>query len=1190
MQYSGFYFIWLKIHTIAITVVLRFNFNEHLKIIVCPFFSYTMKAYNSLIKRCLILLMVSITMPKLNVLAQRTYVSNSVLASGNWFKIGVTKEGIYKIDVNFLTALGVNTTNLASASIRLYGNGGAMLPEDNRIPRPDDLQENAIQVFDGGDSIFNGNDYFLFYGAAPDRWLGDSMHQNFIHQKNLYTDTVYYFITIGGVGKRITQQTAPNAFNTTVTSFDERYFYEQDKVNLLNSGKQWLGEEFSTNSGALLTRNFSADFSGLDITQPLTLKTNLVSRSIATPSSFEVSVNGQLLQTVTPPAISGNFLDLFATQSAQQNTFQSSQGSLNVSITYKPQNANAQGWLDWFEIFARKNLSFANNGNPIFFRDWHSVHANSTARFQIANGISTAMVWDISNNRSPVLMNTFLNGTLVSFINDASSLHEYVAFNSVSGTLTPVGLGKISNQNLHQSAAVDYLMITHSNFFTQANDLAAFHRQQYGYKVQVVPVDQIYNEFASGIADPSAIRDFIKMYYDKAGSDPTQKPKYVLLFGASSFDYKNRIPNNSNFILSYESDNSLDPLNTYVSDDFFGMLDDGDNINIISPPSLLKTAVGRLPAKTVQDAQIMCSKIRYYHLNKSLGDWKNECIFVADDRDNDVHLNDAELLSSDLSRINPVFNITKIYLDAYPLVSGGGGARYPSVNTAIVSKITNGAFLFNYNGHGGYQRLADEAILGFDEIKQFKNSTKLPLFITATCDFAPFDDPTKNSLGNSLLFDDSTGAIALMTTTRAVFAFSNAIITDNYIKTAFAKDVNGNYLTLGESLRSAKNTTYQTLGDVVNNRKFTLLGDPAMKLSFPKYNIHIDSVNGRPLQNGDTLKALSIYHFSGSVINASGNLQQQFSGTAQTVLFDKPQFQSTLGNDPASPVTQFSTQNNVLFKGTSSVNKGRFDFSFMLPKDISYVVGYGKMDVYAHSLAEDANGVVNTINIGGNNPITVQDNAGPDIHIYLNDFNFRSGGLTNETPLLLVKLFDTSGINTTGVGIGHDITAVLDGNESDPIILNNYYQAVLNSYQQGIVSYQLPVLQQGKHTLKLKAWDVVNNSNEATLDFFVSNASGLNLQKVYNYPNPFSNGTTISFEHNQPGFDLDVQLAVFTMEGKVVKTMKQSVMNNGTRNISITWDGRDDAGRKLHAGTYFYRIIVQSINGIAEATQSLFIQ
>jgi hypothetical protein len=1111
-----------------------------------------------------------------------------VLASGNWYKIAVVKEGVYKVDVNFLNTLGISTTNLNSSSIQLFGNGGAMLPEDNVITRIDDLAENTIEMFDGGDGIFNGSDYFLFYGASADKWIKDSTNQKFTHQKNLYSDTVYYFITLGSNGKRINTVSTITNFNTTVTSFNERYFYENDKVNLLNSGKEWLGEEFSNNPGIPLSRSFAVDFTGLITAQPIIVNTNLVSRSIATPSTFSVSINNQLVQTVAPPSVSGYFLDAFATMSIQQNTVAVNQSIINLGISYAPNGPAAQGWLNWFEIFGRKNLAIQGN-TQLVFRDWVSVKQGNIAQFAIANANTNTEVWDITNTLNPQKQVATINGSTIAFVSDAASLKEYIAFDRTSNLLLPLAIGKIGNQNLHQSTSADYLIIAHKNFLTQAQRLAQFHQQQYGYKVVAISTDQIYNEFAAGMPDATAIRDYIKMYYDKAGGDTTQQPKYVLLFGAASFDYKNRISNNTNFVPSFESTIALDPLNTYVSDDFFALLKDSSNINLISTPQLLNTSVGRLPARTVAEAQVMLQKIINYHQNIFLGDWKNECIFVADDKDNNLHLNDAEFISSDLGKTNPLFNLTKTYLDAYPLVSGSGGARYPSVNAAIVSKISNGTFLFNYSGHGGYQRLADEAILGTDELKQFKNSTKLPLFITATCDFAPFDDPTKNSLGGSLMYDDSTGAIALLTTTRSVFAFSNKIINDNYVKVAFAKDALGNYLTLGQSFKKAKNTTIQSLSDVTNARKFTLLGDPAMKLAFPVLNINIDSVNGKPIGNADTLKALNKYEFTGSIVNGQNSIVNTFNGTISTTIYDKPQMVSTLGNDPASPVTQFNVQNNVLFKGSSTVNKGTFKFSCIIPKDINYSVGKGKISLYAANTNTDANGVVNTLNIGSNANTITNDNVGPAIKIFLNDTNFRDYGLTNEQPLILVKLFDTSGINTTGIGIGHDITAVIDSNLSSLVTLNNYYQSDVNSYQSGWVAYQLPTLSEGNHYITIKAWDIANNSNTATLHFKVAKQAQLQIKNVYNYPNPFTDKTTISFEHNQQGFDLSVSLNIFSAKGVLVKNLQQTMNNAGNRSIDFVWDGRDAGSRKLESGMYFYRIIVQSINGIATATNKLFI-
>lgn len=733
----------------------------------------------------------------LSVFSQRSYAPNSVLATGNWYKIAVTKPGVYKVDVAFFTSLGFSGT-ISSASIRVFGNGGSMLDEDNNIARIDDLYENAIEMNDGGDGVFNNSDYFLFYASGTDKWLKDSINKTFNHQKNLYSDTAYYFISVNGTGKRIKTLSQTITANNTVTAYDERYFYENDKVNFLNSGKEWYGEEFSTQNGNVLSRNFTVDFSGFISGQPLKLNSSLASRSIAAASSFNINVNNQFLKNVNLPSVSGYFLDVFATESKQSVSFSPSQSNLSVSFVYTPAVSGAQGWLNWFEVLGRRGLNMGTT-NQLHFRDWNSVGLNSVSNFIISGTTNATAVWDITNPLEPVKMNAAFTSNQTSFINTSERLKEYIAFNNV-GFLIPTTIGKVENQNLHNNAKADYLIVTPPDFLAEAKRLADFDAAQFGYKVVVANSNEIYNEFSSGIKDPTAIRDFIKMYFDKAGNDSTKRPKYVLLLGASSYDYKNRIANNTNFLPSYQSTASLDPLSTYVSDDFFGLLDSTDNINITSGAiPLLDVGIGRMPARNRLEAATMVQKVVNYYSNKSLGDWKNECIFVADDKDNDIHLQDAELISSDAMQSYPNFNATKLYLDAFPLVSGSGGARYPGVNSAIVSKVSKGIFLFNYSGHGGYQRLADEAVLGADETKQFQNSTKLPLFITATCDFAPFDDPSKNSLGGSLLYNDTTGVIALMTTTRVVFANSNRVINDNYINTAFKADANGNYLTLGEA-------------------------------------------------------------------------------------------------------------------------------------------------------------------------------------------------------------------------------------------------------------------------------------------------------------------------------------------------------------------------------------------------------
>lgn len=487
-------------------------------------------------------------------------------------------------------------------------------------------------------------------------------------------------------------------------------------------------------------------------------------------------------------------------------------------------------------------------------------------------------------------------------------------------------------------------------------------------------------------------------------------------------------------------------------------------------------------------------------------------------------------------------------------------------------------------------RLAQETVLDQQIVNNLNNQNKLPLFITATCDFAPYDNPVINSLGENLLVRPKTGAIALMTTTRLVFAFSNRIMNNNYLRIALEPDANNRYKTLGEAVMAAKNFTYQTSGDVTNNRKFVLLGDPAMTLGFPSQKVKIKTINGRDVQTGiDTLSATEFVNMTGEVTDIGGTVLSNFNGTANLTLFDKIQNITTRANDPTSQPTTYQEQSNFLFKGKASVQHGQFSIQFRIPKDINYQFGNGKISLYASDNVKDGNGFSTNVIIGGISGNAVNDNEGPDIKAYLNDDRFVSGSITNQNPVLILKLFDSSGINTGGSGIDHDIVATLDNDNRTYFILNNFYESDLDSYQKGTVRFQMPELSPGHHSLKIKAWDVLNNSAEYILDFTVMNKEELKIDHVLNYPNPFTTKTSFWFEHNQPAIDLKVKVEIFTVSGKLIKTISETINTEGNRSNEVEWDGRDDFGNRVAKGVYVYRVSVSGINGKANKYEKLVI-
>ena len=1103
--------------------------------------------------------------------AQRIYKPNSILSSGTFYKIGVKEPGIYKLDIPFISSLGISTAILPSANVRLYGNGGTMLAERNGGLWIDDLQENAIMVVDGGDGVLNGSDHILFYANGPDQWLKDSANQRFKHDKNIYSDKAFYFLSVAGTGKRIPVSPTAGTPGITINSFSDRYFHELDTVNFLASGKEWYGEEFSNMPGRTLTRSFPISFPNIITGSTVTLQTQCIARSVGGGSSFNWKINNNAVQSINIPPVGSGQFDLFAQTVTNTALTTVSQSDLDITYTYVPGSFNSQGWLNWFELFPHRQLSM-NGLNQLLFRDWASV-GNNIGEYIISNASTATRVWDITDPLAPVQLQHSFSGNELRFINSCSRLREYIAFNN-SNFLVPSPEGKVANQNLHNASPVDHIIIAYPSFLSEAQRLVQFHQQHNGLRTLVVTTMQVYNEFSSGSPDPTAIRDFVKMYYDKFSNDPVNKLKYLLLFGDASYDYKDRLVNNTNFVPSYQNNVSLDILSSYTSDDYFGFLDDTEDINSAFVVNSLDIGIGRVPAKNPGEARNFVDKVEAYFSPASMAPWRNSFTFIADDEDQNLHLQDAEVITGTVSTVAPVFDTHKIYLDAFQQESGTGGSHYPLVNQAINNQVLNGTLIWNFAGHGGPRRLAEETILDQDIVNSWNNPNRLPLFITATCDFAPYDNPLIHSIGENILVRPKTGAIALMTTTRVVFAFSNRIMNNNYLRFALERDANGRYRSLGDAVKDAKNFTYQTSADIINNRKFTLLGDPALTLGFPLLKVQPVSINGILVAQVDTLSATEKITIEGDVRDQQGNLVTGFSGNIYPAVFDKPQTVTTLGNDPGSPRTSFSTQSNVLFKGKASVHAGKFSFSFKVPKDINYQYGNGKLSLYAEDGARDGGGYFTGFIVGGSGNSTDNDNVGPEIKPFLNDEKFVNGGISNENPVLILKLSDSSGINTIGTGIGHDIVATLDNDKDQFFILNDFYQGELDSYQRGKVQFQLPELDPGTHVLKIKAWDVLNNSSEVILEFVVAKNEELQITHVLNYPNPFSTHTQFWFEHNKPGQDLLVRLQVFTLTGRVIKTFQKTINTAGNRSNDLEWDGRDEYGDRIGKGVYLYKLSV----------------
>jgi hypothetical protein len=819
------------------------------------------------------------------------------------------------------------------------------------------------------------------------------------------------------------------------------------------------------------------------------------------------------------------------------------------------------------------------------FRDGKSVAVGAVAGFTIKNFPVATNIWQVTNPSDPKLVKASVSGGETSFAASADILHEYIAY-SESSVLQPKTVGLIANQNLHSLPQTDMIIVTEIAMLSEANRLASFHQMKNGLKTTVVEVGQIYNEFSSGTPDPTAIRNFVKMFYDRAGTDFTKRPRYLLFMGGASYKLKEKNSTITNKLPSYQSESSLDPLTSYVTDDYFGFLDDEEDINKSIFLPKLDIAIGRIPARTLDQCRIAIDKIISYHAPSSLGPWRNKVTLVADDEDYNIHFNDAEFHAKVIEEQAPALNLKKLYLDAFTQESGTGGSRYPDANNAINQAIDRGNLIWNYTGHGGSIRLAQEAILDKTMAASWKNENKLSLFITATCDFAPFDDPSQFSIGEDLLVGRNTGAIALLTTTRLVFASSNRIINNNYFRFALKTNSEGRYPTLGESLLASKNYTVSTSGDYINSRKFILLGDPAMKTAIPEHKVRTQTINGKPIGTSpDTLRSLNEYVFGGEILTPQGKLADDFNGYAYPVLYDKKTSSKTLGNDALSSAAAFQSHENILYSGKVKVEGGKFVFTCIIPKDINLEYGIGKLSYYAENGQYDAAGAELGFVLGGQGGQVKKDAVGPQLNCFLNTEKFINGQSVNETPLLIVKLFDSSAINISGIGIGHDINATIDESFRQTFIMNDFFEPAVSGFLKGTVKFQLPKLEEGSHQLVVRAWDIFNNSGECKVTFKVIPQKNTEIINLKNYPNPVTSETAFSFRLGGLTGMVGIELQVLTMQGQVVKKIEKTINAVPDRSMEVVWNGRDSGGNRPQKGVYVYRLVVK--NAAGQTTQKV---
>lgn len=1088
-----------------------------------------------------------------------TINKSTQIINGTWHKIAITTSGIYQITYEELLSNKVIKGTTASNSIAILGNEGKMNPYLNAITRPDTLNNIVVHLIDGGDGELNPGDYILFYAQNSDEQTYNTTDDAFYFNKNDFTDTSYIFVGVNPTYQKKINTQSNNNFSISTNQGNGVYHHEKEYLNYIRSGRQWVGESFLNQNPI----TFDVNLSGIIPSQPIKIFFSAAVRSRANLSnnSIEILSNNELINTINYPPVSAIYYNDFVRYNDQKFTFNSNTPLIQLSFKYAFPDQNSNAWLNSYTLNYQNNWHYTQNQLWITNSTYYSSNANIQHQIYAPNLNSTLTIWDISNFYQPQLLSYQYTNDTLSFIGTYNEIKQYIVADETNYK-KGIWLNKIQFKNLKHKGTPEVLILTHPNFTSFANELAKIHTDEDQFKCLVVETPDIYNEFSSGRKEAPGIRDYIRHLYKNPQPDTL---KYIILLGDASQDPKQINSSHPNHIPVYQSLNSTRLINSFASDEFYSMMDEHEGD--FATGDAMDIPIGRIPVKNTQEARQCIEKIKaYYNFNKdpqnnSKGNWRNLIHFVADDGDAYEHMNQAEQLSKLVDTTIQNLNINKAYLDTYPKVRTVTKNQVLGAEEKIQSFFNDGGLIINYTGHGGEYGWSNNRVLTVADILKMRNNRGYPLVVTATCEFSRFDDPNASSAGEYLFLQDQGGAIALFTTTRLVFSIPNFRLNRTFynVLNSYKNEEN---IRLGDLFMKTK---IQNNGGT-NDRNFTLLGDPVIKLAFPKQGITNTSIQIN--QNiTDTLQALSKFTLAGTVPN-------NFNGSIDVSVYDKRFTRLSLDNDGIGRKFEFFLQNTQLSLGRTTVTDGKFNVNMMLPINTLSHYDFGKITYYAWNNTEDYSGYFRDVVIGGRDSSILNDHTGPEIQVWLNDSAFNFGDPVTPEPVLIATLNDSSGINLNSADISSYILLTLNENKNTEYILNPYFAPKKDSYTSGNIQFQLKDIKEGKHRLSLKANDNFNNPNDAYTEFYIADNIELAIKNLINYPNPFTTHTGFYFETNQPA-EMDILIKIYTISGRMIKTIRYNNLNSGRLVGPVNWDGRDDFGDKIGRGTYIYQLSIE---------------
>ena len=1118
--------------------------------------------------------------PEFQSRVTRNWPAESVRAQGSWLAFATTEEGVHCLGYDELLEAGIQPEEIVPQNVRLFGKGGASLPLDNDTERPLDVPQQNVVLRGLDDGSFDPGDELCWYAPSHETWDWDQ-DDGWTHQSPFWGDTAKWFLRTDAPQDLTlaTVQTLPPLLGDVdeVRTQHVAFGVEEDhEVNLIRSGRNWFGDRLSALGANTATWNIPLANAVSGGEAVVRFAAAMRSSGTGTASQLAYTFEGETV-VLTDNLLSPSSLT-FARYVGGQISAPLSQSGIQVLASFTPGTEDSNAWMDYLTYQAPQNLVYTSGQMPI-----HGLPVNSegdpvASAEYVLGGNAPDEVWDVTDPLDVARVQTTLMDGSTTWRGALGAVpSRYTAF-KWNAVKRPVVLGPVPNSNVHGVGEVDYVIVTVPSLLPAADSLASLHASQ-GLRVAVVPQQDVFDAFSSGVADPTAIKMLMMMLTDRAtqSQGSISAPRYLLLMGDASYENRN-VQGNGNTVVGHYSLESLQTTTSYISDDYFALIAEGQGER---PEDLLQLGVGRIPAVDLDAAMAVVGKVATYmgvdeevvdaascldpNGSSTYGPWRNRVLFVSDDQDGnnqDGHryMENSEEHSNTLRANHNEYDVVKVYPDAYVQTNTPGGERYEDATAEIARRVDEGALIVNYIGHGGERGWAHERILNLETIQAWTNLRRLPVFMTATCELFRFDDPETYSAGEAILFNPQGGGVALLTTTRTVYSSGNQQVNRAFFETAL-DDAQGRCL--GDIYRDTKNSDQIT--SHTNSRNFSLMGDPALELAYPSEHVYLTQVP-------DTMRSLDEVLVRGYVGNIQGDTLTDFDGVVVPTVFDKRASVTTLDNDFSEGPFTYEVFQNILHKGLASVVDGVFEFRFIVPRDLNYDFGPGRISCYALSETTDAHGYTESFIIGGTSDNPTLDDAGPEVQLYMNDSLFLPGDVVHEDPWLFARIFDDSGINTSGNGIGHDAKAILDGDASRPFVLNEYFVSDLDTYQRGSIRFPFQGLSEGEHHLELKVWDVANNSATAETHFVVASSLDVALEQVLAYPNPALDHVTFRMTGNQACKPATVTLDVFNVQGSRVheQTFEGEVL--GFRDDVMSWDLKPSSGGSVPPGVYVFRV------------------